>query len=313
MSREAQVFLLGPQYRKPNLEEVFSSIELPDGPVAVVTAGFQDREGECGEEFQFLQGHYFDLELYRRADRVFQKDPNFREAHREMQRVLREIERLYDARLSYLIQSVRQLLSDRANRGLLGPEQEHAMEQLRALDTWHLQRITEIRSEFLDKWNPTGRDAVKEERDELEKLLSPVSAVVITGGHVAVLLNRLRLFDMKPLLMNKTLLAWSAGAMVLTEQVVLFHDHPPQGPGNPEVIDRGLGLCPGLVVLPDGEKRLDLKDPERVASFARRFHPDACIVLETGDSISWNRQCWVAKEAVTRLGTAGLVESVVSW
>ena len=38
--------------------------------------------------------------------------------------------------------------------------------------------------------------------------------------------------------------AWSAGAMVLTERVVLFHDDPPHGAGIAEVLDVGLGLVP---------------------------------------------------------------------
>ena len=141
----------------------------------------------------------------------------------------------------------------------------------------------------------------RHEREEVKSLLTNAPAVVITGGHVAVLLNRLRLFGMKELLDGKTLIAWSAGAMVLTERVVLFHDHPPQGPGNPEVVEEGLGLCPGIVALPDGRKRLDLEERHGVASFARRFLPDYCIVMGDGDCISWDGKAWSAHDEVQRL------------
>ena len=38
-----------------------------------------------------------------------------------------------------------------------------------------------------------------------------------------------------------------------------------------EVLDAGLGLCPGVVVFPEPEKRLRLEQTDRVASQARRF------------------------------------------
>ena len=171
-------------------------------------------------------------------------DPEFREAHREMQHMLREVEGVYDLRLSYVVESVRRLLVAEGHQEVLEPEREHAIQQLRELDAWHLQRIVEERGEFEQKWKPMERDAVAHEREEVKSLLTNAPAVVITGGHVAVLLNRLRLFGMKELLDGKTLIAWSAGAMVLTERVVLFHDHPPQGPGNPEVVEEGLGPLP---------------------------------------------------------------------
>ena len=223
------IWLLGPQYHAPSLRERFEALDLPDGPIAVVTAGWQEREGEDEELDTYVNGRSLDLELYRRADHVFRSDPEFREAHREMQRTLREVEGLYDLRLSFVVESVRRLLVADGHRELLEPEQEHAIEQLRELDAWHLQRIVEIRTEFEQKWKPLERETIAHEREEVKSLLAKAPAVVITGGHVAVLLNRLRLFGMKELFEGKTLIAWSAGAMVLTERVVLFHDHPPQG------------------------------------------------------------------------------------
>ena len=127
------------------------------------------------------------------------------------------------------------------------------------------------------------------------------------------MLNRLRLFGVRELAADLTFVAWSAGAMVLTERVVLFHDHPPQGPGNAEVMEQGLGLCPRIVALPDGKKRLDLGDIHRVASFAQRFAPDACIVLRDGDCLKWDGRNWSAPEGALRLGEDGELHSVSAW
>lgn len=307
------IWLLGPQYHAPTLGEFFQTLDLPEGPIGVITAGWQEREGEDDELDSYLDGRSWDLELYNRADRVFRGDPEFRDAHREMQRVLREIEGLYDLRLSYVVESVRRLLVAEGHQELIEPEQEHAIQQLRELDAWHLERIVKVRTDFEEAWKPLERDVIASEREEIRESLADTPAVVITGGHVAVLLNRLRLFGMTELLGSRTVIAWSAGAMVLTNRVVLFHDHPPQGPGNAEVVEEGLGLCPGIVALPDGEKRLDLNDRPRVAAFARRFQPDSCIVMGDGDCVSWNGRDWKAHDEVRRLGTSGDLERVTSW
>ncbi len=312
-SENRTIWLLGPQYHAPTLGDRFKEFGIPDGPIGVVTAGWQEREGEDEELDGYLDGRSCDLELYRRADQVFRSDPEFREAHREMQRMLREVEGLYELRLSYVVESVRRLLVAEGSKELVEPEQEHAIEQLRELDAWHLRRIVEIRSAFEEAWKPLEREVIAKQREAVKGLLADAPAVVITGGHVAVLLNRLRLFGMSELFDDKTVIAWSAGAMVLTERVVLFHDHPPQGAGNPEVVEEGLGLCPGIVALPDGGKRLDVNARHRVASFARRFLPDACIVMGDGDCISWNGKTWTAHDDVQRLGLAGELETVTSW
>ena len=156
-----RIVLLGPQYHAPNLSDEFSKLDVAgDGPIAVVTAGWQEREGEDDELDRHLQGRSLDLEVYRRAERVYQADPDFRVALRAMQRDLREMEELYDLRLSYVVESVRRLLSTEAKRELVEPEQEHALTQLRELDAWHLERIRQIRGAFEEQWKPLDRDAV---------------------------------------------------------------------------------------------------------------------------------------------------------
>lgn len=307
------VWLLGPQYHTPSLETLLPSFGLPEGPIAVVTAGWQEREGEDAEIDHQLGGRSLDLELYHRADRVFRSDPEFTEAHREMQHQLRELTRLYDMRLSFMRQAVLALLDGSADRHLLDTELNHAISQVRDLDAWQLKRIVEIRGAFEERYRPLERESIVRERDEVGKILEEAAALVIAGGHVAVLLNRLRLFGIGELSAGKDIIAWSAGAMALTERVVLFHDHPPQGGGNAGIMEKGLSICPRLVALPDGKKRLDLGDRHRVSFFARRFEPDACIVMGEGDAISFDGKRWSASRPAQRLGRSGELEAVTKW
>jgi hypothetical protein len=105
-------------------------------------------------------------------------------------------------------------------------------------------------------------------------------------------------------------IGWSAGAMVLGERVVLFHDHPPQGPGYPEVFEIGIGLHRGVIPLPHASRRLDLDDPLRVQLFARRFRPAQCVVLDPKTRIDWSGRRWHGLDGTKRLGEDGRLAPV---
>jgi hypothetical protein len=96
--------------------------------------------------------------------------------------------------------------------------------------------------------------------------------------------------------------------MVLTERVVLFHDHPPYGPPIAEVLDTALGLAPGLVVLPNPRLRLRLDDDERVAMLARRFQPAACVAMDHGARITIANGAVTGGASLQRLAPDGTID-----
>src|SRR5262249_49144073 len=153
-------------------------------------------------------------------------------------------------------------------------------------------RIRAVHDAWLARWRPAERAAVKRRRKEIADALRGASALCIAGGHVAVLLNRLRLFDIAGLIGDRPVLAWSAGAITRREGVVLFHDDPPEGPGRAELLDLGLGLIPGIVPLPHARKRLRVDDPACMSRLARRFAPAACVALDAGARIDWDGTKW---------------------
>ncbi len=75
------------------------------------------------------------------------------------------------------------------------------------------------------------------ERDPAASSRDP-SALAIAGGHVGELARVLHLFHVAPHLPPRVV-AWSAGAMALTERVVLFHDFVPHGVAQTEVYGAG--------------------------------------------------------------------------
>ncbi|HEX7878057.1 MAG TPA: Type 1 glutamine amidotransferase-like domain-containing protein [Candidatus Eisenbacteria bacterium] len=280
------VSLLGPQRFQRTLGDVLASRGI-EGPVAVITAGWQEREHDDAELRDHLGGRALNLELHTRTDRIFDRDPELAAAHHERQATLKSMQELYDLRLGHVMEGARQLLRRRGDLDVLGPERLEAVEDVRGLDRRHLERIRVVHAEFESRWNPGLRSAVMAERNEVEQMIQRSSAIAIAGGHVAVLLNRLRLFDIAALAKGKPVIAWAAGAMAVSERIILFYDDPPHGPGNAEVLDEGLGLVTGIVPLPHAGTRLKLDDGSRVALFARRVFPAVAVTLDPGARVDW--------------------------
>lgn len=259
-----------------------------DGDFAAVTAGWEEREDEIDELKAHLDRRVVNLRLYARTEDVLREDPEFARAYRERRIRLRELATHHRVRLDHLEKAVRKLMRSEGRPELLGPEQSDAIEDLRRLDAHQRQRIADVHTEFEAEWKPQERESVVRHRREVIRILESCEALTIAGGNVAVLVNRLRLFGLHSHLAHLAVFAWSAGAMVCAEEIVLFHDDPPQGAGHPEIFGPGFGLVPGVLPLPHATKRLNLGDRIRVETFARRFAPLVCVAMDRGHGLVWD-------------------------
>ena len=285
------VILLGPQRLRRTLAQAVRGSGV-EGDVAVVTAGWQEREEEVDELREHLGGRVVNLQLYRRAEEVFAADTELARALRQRQDRLRRMQDVYRLRLSFALDAARALLTRRGDPELIVPEREAAIEAVRELDRAHLVRVAAVHREVDEQWRPFERPVVARHREELAGLMAGCGAFAIAGGHVAVLLNRLRLFGAAALAAGKPVFAWSGGAMVAGEQLVLFHDDPPQGPGHAEVLEAGLGLYSGLLPLPHARRRLRLDDALSVGLLAKRFAGHECVALDDGAILRREGGAW---------------------
>ena len=289
-----KVALLGPQRFDPSVAEAAMAAGVT-GRFALITAGWQEREREDDELSEHLGGRTVNLALHERADDVFRSDGELRGAYRARQLRFRQLQDFYRIRLEHLIESARVIAHRAAPTELLAQEQEWSVNGIRVLDKHHLRQCERVRTEFQKEWAPLSRGRVAWHRAELARLLEGCDAVAIAGGHVASLLNRLQLFGVTDLIGERPVFAWSAGAMAVTERIVLFHDDPPYGVDAPQVLEPGLGLVSDVVALPNPEARLALDDAERMAMYAQRFAPATCMVLP--------RRSWVLFEAGAVVGS----------
>ena len=276
--------LLGPQRPHSTVADAVHSLTEAGETVAVISAGWQEAEGDIEELGELIDRPLVDLALYARADSVMHADVDLSEAHHQRQKRLRSLQRLYRLRLAHLMDAAVDVLDYEDDLEILKLEQRHAITQLQALDRHHLQRIRAAHNDYESVRVSGPRAVLDDEKEALREQLDKVTCVVITGGNVAVLASRLRLLEMDNLLAQKNLVAWSAGAMVLCDRVVLYHDYAPQGQRDPEILDFGLGLAPGLVALPGAKRRLNETLTTRLSLISRRFAPRRCITLNN-DSI----------------------------
>ena len=300
--------LLGPQQLRSSLGAAVKVLGR-EGPVALVTAGWQEREDQHEELAAQLGRPVVNLRLYERAEKVFREDEDLFQAHRARQDQLRQIQEFYRLRLERHFDAALDIDRKSAGSAFQLDEERVSMEHTRRLDEEHLERVTALREAFELQTRPFERKAIARHRKELKKLLDATGVIAIAGGHVAVLLNRLRLFGIAELLGDQALLAWSGGAMVTGERVVLFHEHPPEGAGISEVLEQGLGLHRGVLPLPDPRLRLELKNPFRVSWMSRRYAHSRNVALDHGEFVCFDGDRWYGAEGTVQLMPDGSVRA----
>jgi hypothetical protein len=244
-----------------------------------------------------LGGRGVPLHLYERAERVWARDPELQSEHRAMQNDLRALRGLYNRQLEPAAQAWVDLLDLERPERLIAPERAAALEAIQRLDAHLLSRIERARADFEARVGLLERPGVARERSELARLLRGAAAVVVEGGHVAVILNRIALFGLAELMADKVLIGCAGGAMALCRRVVLYNDAPAIGKGHSEVALPGLGFAPGVVALPSASDRLRTGDPARMRRLALRLAPDRCVLLDEGARLSWDGDSWTGRSA----------------
>lgn len=303
--------LLGPQRFQTTAGTALRSLQL-DGPVATVTAGWEEREDLDAELDSVLDGRSQNLRLYHRLFDVLDKDPGFAAAAMAFRDRHDELRAFYGMRLQSAVAAVDAVQRRTSLHGIRDAAVDDALGAVREVDAWYSAQLKGLYREF-DAQTPTsGSGVIGWHRGELAATLADCVALVITGGHVGVLLRALRLFAL-PIPDELPVIAWSAGAMALTDKVVLFHDFAPHGVHEAEVYDRGLGRVPGIIALPHARRRLRLEDRGRSAMLARRFPESRCLLLDDGTAMTFpgGRTAGSALPAGARvLGADGQVSQV---
>lgn len=277
-STVAPTALLGPQRFSTTAGQVAAAL-APEGRIATITAGWREREAEDAELHEVLQERTYNLRLYTRLRDVIDKDEAFALAARAYNEAVDELVAVYSTRIQRTLDTVYAVERRHVRAEIADAALEDGVRSLQAIDDWYLRTLDELTAEMDDPRRES--ELVAYHRTTVRGILAESAGVAITGGHVGVLLRALRLF-VGQLPAHLPTIAWSAGAMVLTDRVVLYNDRGPLGFHGAEVWAGGLGRVPGVLALPHARRRIRVDDPMTVQVFVRRFAPAACLLLDDG-------------------------------
>lgn len=276
--------LLGPQRFRLTAGDVVAAM-APDGAVATITAGWRDREKEDAELDEVLGGRSQNLHLFHRLGHVLRNDREFAAAATAYNRAVDEANSLYSLRLGHALDAVYATMRRTVRDDLRDSALRACLQSLRDIDAWYLWLVAELEQDLRTEGGMDSSDLVAHHRGEVDEILSGAAALAIAGGHVGFLSRCLRLFAIAPPA-SMPVVGWSAGAMAMTDHIVLYHDRGPAGVQPAELWDRGLGRAPGVVAMPHARRRMLLDDADRNRVLAHRFAPARVVLLDDGSRLA---------------------------
>jgi hypothetical protein len=300
--------LLGPQPEYESLRGALNRMGL-NGRLALITAGWEEAENEDEPLVHLIPNEIVNLRLFRRSELLFAQDPLVIQMLQKRQDVLRHLRDVYRMRVSYFMRATNKILG--ASRELVDfqPELDSSLNMLRQLDREYFLRTCQVCDDYDAEIDFDHRPSVVSQREELSEILGGVSAILIAGGHSAIIMNRLKIFSILEMRPDLPIIAWSGGAMALASQMVFFHDRLPQGDSNPEILRAGAGIIGRVLPFPDPANRLRLDDTLRMSVLARRFSDSSCVLLDSSDWVERRNGKWTAAHETRQLATNGRTEA----
>jgi hypothetical protein len=279
------LLLLGQQRESPRLSEVLARWRI-QGSVGLVSAGWEEDEEDDQWVRDAIDLPVVNSQLYQLADRMFQDDPEVLTLLRERQdrlRDLREINALQTEQLFALARELWRRIEE--NAGAVGPFQQ-TMAHLREVDRTYLRAVSTVIKEYEQRIAPRVRPSIQSYQQAVLRRMEGCQALLLAGGHVGVLLNRLNLCRLLQHL-QLPIIAWSGGAMALGERVFFYDHFIPHAKKEVELSRQGMRLFSGLQVFPRAAERLNLQDQSELAILARRIETP-CLLLEPNSEIQWS-------------------------
>ena len=299
--------LLGPQRFLTTAGAVARSLDA-DGPVATITAGWEERESDDGELDTVMDGRTQNLRLFGRMMDVLERDPVVAAAALALRDAVDDLAGAYSVRLHHALDAVYAVRRRKGRADVIAAAYSDGVDAVRRLDRWYLDEVRALYTEAYATGAAGGSELWAEHRAQVADVLAGSSVLAVAGGHVGMLLRTMQFFSVRPPA-ELPVVAWSAGAMAMTRTVVLFNDFV-QANGAAEVWDRGLARVENVVALPHARRRIHLDDRVRMQVFVKRFEGYACLLLDDGAKVAVGPDGSLPAGArvIRADGTVGVVE-----
>ena len=190
---------------------------------------------------------------------------------------------------------------------------QDTLHKIRENDELMLRICRQIDSYFRDRSRVDENPTYIAIRDELRDRILSANSIVIFGGHMPVLLNRLRFFRLddvfhEALNRGTNFYTISAGSMSLAEKVIVYDDFHTDEYGRRqkefEFFDKGLGLVTKVQLFPHCMDRIQTDDEDNLSYLAHRFASGPCVGL--------NEESYLLVETVSDQVTGGVRDRFLS-
>ena len=305
----SDTYLLGPQRFLTTAGTVVRGLG-EDGPVATITAGWEERENDDTELDSVMAGRTRNLHLYARMIEVIERDPAVAAALLTLRDAIDDLSGVYGVRLHHALDAVYATRRRAGRPDIVDAAYRDGLDTVRRLDAWYLTEVRALYGEAAETGAVDGSGLFQEHQGEVAETLEGCRVLAVAGGHVGMLLRSMQFFRFRPPA-GLPVVAWSSGAMAMTRIVVLFNDFAATG-DQTEVWDRGAGRVDRVVALPHARRRLHLDDRVRMQVLAGRFSGSTCLLLDDGAKVAVGADgALPAGARVIRAdGTVGPVEAV---
>src|SRR5437870_13590775 len=151
--------LPGAQRFAPTLAGAMSR-QYVTGRIALITAGWQERESEDEELREHLAPREMvNLMLHARGEQLFRDDPELRAAHRERQEALRHRQDFYRIRVEQALEAERIIRKRPAPPDIAAEQRQASIDAIRELDTWHLANSARLHAQLEERCSLAKRPA----------------------------------------------------------------------------------------------------------------------------------------------------------
>jgi len=276
-------YLLGPQRFLTTAGTVVRGLG-EDGPIATLTAGWEERENDDAELDSVMGNRTRNLHLYARMMEVIERDTTVAAALLTLRDAIDDLTGVYRTRLHHALDAVYAVRRRTGRADVVEAGYRDALDAVRRLDAWYLTQVRALYGEAAETGAVDGSGLFQQHQGEVAQTLEGCRVLAVAGGHVGMLLRSMQFFRFRPPA-DLPVVAWSAGAMAMTRIVVLFNDFAATG-AQTEVWDRGAGRVEHVVALPHARRRLLLPDRIRMQVLAARFAGSTCLLLDDGAKVA---------------------------
>ena len=178
----ATTVLLGPQRFMTTAGTTLRALEV-EGPVATITAGWEEREDQDEELGQVLDGRGRNLRLYHRMFDVLAKDERFAAAALAFRDRHDELQSFYRLRLEGALQSVYAVQRRSSAHGTAEAALADAIAAVRRLDDWYSAELKTLYREIDAQAPATESEVIAWHRGELAGMLYTSCGMVVATSH----------------------------------------------------------------------------------------------------------------------------------